>query len=275
MPVSIGVTVSEVLGGLKGEYNSVNLRSNEVLRLEGVWRRYRRWQRRPASLKEAVVRFFQRNGLLYEDFWALQGISLSIQRGEAVGVCGANGSGKSTLLKVVAHILPMTHGHITVRGKLATLLELGTGFLPELTGRENIALNGAIMGLSDAEVARQMESIIDFADLGTFIDSPVKTYSAGMYMRLGFAIAIHVNADILLIDEILAVGDAEFQKKCIPRLQQMQQNGTALLIVSHALSLLSILCDRVIWLDRGRVMAEGHPAEVLQQYCPSAVLPNA
>jgi ABC-type polysaccharide/polyol phosphate transport system ATPase subunit len=169
----------------------------------------------------------------------------------------------------------MTYGRITVGGKLATLLDLGTGFLPELTGRENIVLNGAIMGLSDAEVACKMESIIDFADLGAFIDSPVRTYSSGMYMRLGFAIAIHVDADILLIDEILAVGDAEFQKKCEARLQQMQHNGTALLIVSHSLSMLATLCNRVIWLDSGRVMAEGHPAEVLQQYCPSAVFPSA
>jgi serine/threonine protein kinase len=163
----------------------------------------------------------------------------------------------------------------TVKGKLATLLDLGTGFLPELTGWENIALNGAIMGLSDTEVARKMESIIDFADLGAFINSPVRTYSSGMYMRLGFAIAIHVDADILLIDEILAVGDAEFQHKCLARLQQMQQNGTTLLIVSHALDMLSMLCNRVIWLDRGRVMAAGQPAEVLQQYCPSVVLPRA
>ena len=253
----------------------MNLLSNEVLRLEDVWRRYRRWERGPVSLKEAFVRFFQRDGWVYEDFWALQGISLSVQRGEVVGFCGANGSGKSTLLKVVAHILPMTHGRITVRGKIATLLDLGTGFLPELTGRENIALNGAIMGLSDADVARKMKSIIDFADLGPFIDSPVKTYSSGMYMRLGFAIAVHVDADILLIDEILAVGDEEFQQKCMARLQQMQQNGAALLIVSHALSLLATLCNRVIWLDRGCVMAKGYPAKVLQQYCPSVVLPNA
>jgi ABC-2 type transport system ATP-binding protein len=131
------------------------------------------------------------------------------------------------------------------------------------------------MGLSDAEVACKMESIIDFADLGSIIDSPARTYSSGMYMRLGFAIAIHVDADILLIDEILAVGDAEFQQKCATRLQQMQQNGTALLIVSHSLSTLATLCNRVLWLDRGQVMAEGHPVEVLQQYCPSVVLPNA
>jgi ABC-2 type transport system ATP-binding protein len=240
-----------------------------------VWRRYRRWERRPGSLKEAFVRFLRRDAWAYEDFWALEEISLSVQRGEVVGVCGANGSGKSTLLKVVAGILPMTHGRITVRGTIATLLDLGTGFLPELTGRENIVLNGAIMGLSDAEMARKMESIIDFADLGPFIDSPIKTYSSGMYMRLGFAIAVHVDADILLIDEILAVGDAAFQQKCSARLQQIQQNGTALLIVSHTLSVLSTLCNRVIWLDQGCVMAEGHPIEVLQQYSPSVVFPNA
>lgn len=253
----------------------VNRSVNEILTLENVWRRYRRWQRRPGTLKETFVRFFQRDGLVYEDFWALQGISMTVRRGETVGVCGANGSGKSTLLKVVARVLPMTHGRITVRGKLATLLDLGTGFLPELTGRENIILNGAIMGLSKAEITRHLEAIIDFADLGTFIDSPVKTYSAGMYMRLGFAIAIHVDAELLIIDEILAVGDAAFQRKCEERLQQLQKDGTALLIVSHTLGLLETLCDRVLWLDHGRVMAEGVPADVLPLYCPRVALPSA
>ena len=248
--------------------------SGEILGLEGVWRKYRRWQRRPSSLKDAFVRLFQRNGLVYEDFWALKDVGFSLKRGEILGICGGNGSGKSTLLKVIANILPMSHGRITVRGKIATLLDLGTGFLPELTGRENIALNGAIMGLSDAEIASKMESIIDFADLGTFINSPIKTYSAGMYMRLGFAIAVHVNADILLIDEILAVGDEEFQRKCIPELQQLQRNGTAMVIASHALNMLSALCDRVIWLDGGRVMMEGPPNEVLERYSPHLVPAN-
>jgi ABC-type polysaccharide/polyol phosphate transport system ATPase subunit len=151
---------------------------------------------------------------------------------------------------------------------MTTLLDLGAGFLPELTGRENIKLNGAIMGLSDSEISKRLDSIIDFAELGSFIDSPVKIYSSGMYLRLGFAIAIHVNADILVVDEILAVGDAEFQNKCIARLQQMQRNGSALLVASHALSLLETLCDRVIWLDKGCVVAEGRPASVLQQYFP-------
>lgn len=245
--------------------------ADAVLRLEDVWRRYRRWQRRPASLKEAVVRALKRDSWTYEDFWALRGISFEMRRGETLGFCGANGSGKSTLLKVIANILPMTYGRITVKGKMATLLELGTGFLPDLTGRENIALNGAIMGLTDRDVARKLDSIIDFADLGDFIDSPVRTYSAGMFMRLGFAIAVHVDADIVLIDEILAVGDAEFQDKCAARLQAMQKAGTALLIVSHSLSLLENLCSRVIWLDHGRVAAEGRPADVVQQYHPAAV----
>ena len=250
----------------------MNLAPNEVLRLEGVWRKYRRWQRRPASLKEAFVRFFQRRNWTYEDFWALKGISLALHRGEVVGICGGNGSGKSTLLRVIAGILPLTYGHIVVKGKLATLLDLVAGFLPEMTGRENVTLNGAILGLSDAETALKTDPIIDFADLGSFIDSPVRTYSAGMCMRLGFAIAVHVDADILLIDEILAVGDEEFQKKCVPRLQQMQRNGTALVIVSHALPLLSSLCDRVVWLDQGSVMAVGSPTEVLQQYSPGVVV---
>ena len=246
-----------------------------ILEVEGVWRKYRRWERRPTSLKDAFVRFFQRNGLVYEDFWALKDVSFSLRRGEVLGVCGGNGSGKSTLLEVLANILPMTYGHVTVRGKITTLLDLGTGFLPELTGRENIALNGAIMGLSNAEVANHMESIIEFADLGSFINSPIKTYSAGMYMRLGFAIAIHVNADILLIDEILAVGDEEFHRKCIPEyLKRMQHNGTSMVIASHALGMLSELCDRVMWLSGGRVMMDGLLFEVLERYSPHLVAAN-
>jgi lipopolysaccharide transport system ATP-binding protein len=247
---------------------SVNQVSEEILDVHHVWRRYRRWQRPPTSIKEAFIRTFKRD-LVYEDFWAVQDVSFRVRRGETLGFCGANGSGKSTLLRVVANTLPLTHGSITVKAKMATLMDLGAGFLPELTGRENIKLNGAIMGLSDSEVARKLDSIIEFADLGDFIDSPVKIYSSGMYLRLGFAIAVHVDADILIIDEILAVGDAEFQRKCVARLRQMQDRGTALLIVSHDLHLLESLCNRVIWLDKGRMMAEGVPFQVLQQYCPS------
>jgi lipopolysaccharide transport system ATP-binding protein len=251
------------------------LRADEILRLERVWRRYRLWQKRPLSLKEAFVRLWHRDGLAYEDFWALQDVSLSVHRGEVVGLCGANGAGKSTLLKVIARIVPATHGRIIVRGKIANLLELATGFLPELSGRENIFLNGAILGMSDADMARKAASIITFADLGAFIDSPVRTYSAGMYMRLGFAIASHVDADILLLDEVLSVGDAAFQKKCAAWLQQAQCHGTTILVASHALPMLFEMCDRVVWLDRGRVRANGPPGEVLPQYCPDVVLPGA
>lgn len=257
-----------------GEDSSVIPIPDEILSVDHVWRKYRRWERRPTSLKEAFVRVFQRNGLVYRDFWALKDVSFSLRRGEVLGICGGNGSGKSTLLKVLANILPMTYGRIRVRGKVATLLDLGTGFLPELTGRENIVLNGAIMGLTSAEVAANMDSIVEFADLGSFINSPIKTYSAGMYMRLGFAIAIHVNADILLIDEVLAVGDEQFHRKCIPQLQQMQRRGTSMVIVSHALSLLASLCDRVIWMDGGRVMMDGLPTEVIERYSPHAMVTN-
>ena len=244
---------------------------DEILRVENVWRRYHRWTRRPDSLKEAMVRLLNRDMWSTHAFWALRDVSFSVRRGEVVGFCGANGAGKSTLLQVLARIVPMTYGRITVRGTIATLLELGTGFLPDLSGRENIRLNGALMGLRRAEIERKIDSIIAFADLGEFIDSPVKTYSSGMYMRLGFAIASHVEADILLLDEVLAVGDAEFHKKCMAWLQHLCRNGTTVLIVSHALPMLLDMCHRVLWLDQGCVMAEGPPEAVLQKYCPDLI----
>jgi ABC-type polysaccharide/polyol phosphate transport system ATPase subunit len=234
--------------------------------LEHIWRRYRRWERKPRSLKEALVGVLRGNRLTYEDFWALRDVTLSVARGEVVGFWGANGAGKTTLLKVITGIVPATHGRITVRGRMAALLELGTGFLPELSGRENILLNGAIMGLSDAEIRSQVDGIVDFADLGEFIDSPVRTYSAGMHMRLGFAIASHIEADIVILDEVLAVGDAEFQSKCIAWLEALKDSSTTVLIVSHSFPILRAMCDRVVWLDRGKVVASGDPEQVLHQY---------
>lgn len=247
-------------------------RTHEVmLKLEHVWRLYRLWRRRPTTLKEAFVHFFHRDRTAYEDFWALKGVSLTVRRGEVLGICGSNGSGKSTLLKVIARILPATHGCITVRGRVATLLELSTGFHPELSGRENIYLNAALLGLAPSETASKMDAIVDFADLGEFIDCPVKTYSAGMCMRLGFSVISQLESDILLIDEVLAVGDSEFQKKCAGWIERLKSGNTTVVVVSHDLQTLEQMCDRVVWLHQGRVVAEGEPLRVLQQYCPTFV----
>jgi len=240
--------------------------NSEVLRLDDVWRRHRRWLKRPQSLKEALIQRLKGRGSVYEDFWALKGLSLSIHRGDAIGFCGPNGAGKSTLLKVISRVLPATHGTITVRGRLAALLELGAGFLPDLTGRENIVLNAAILGLTDRECSERMEDMIEFADIGAFIDSPVRTYSTGMFMRLGFAIASHVEAEVLLLDEVLVVGDAVFQSKCEGWLDRLRTAGTTVLIVSHELDVLREKCDRVIWLAEGAVVADGPSIEVVDRY---------
>ena len=241
----------------------------ELLRLQGVGRRFKRWEQRPLSLKEAAVRLLRGDRWSYEEFWALRDVSFSVERGEVIGFCGANGAGKSTLLKIIARILPPTEGRVVVHGRVAALLELGAGFLPDLSGRENILLNGAILGVGHDELRPKLDSIVGFADLGKFIDSPVRTYSAGMYMRLGFAIACHLDADILLIDEVLAVGDVEFQKKCLRWLEELRSGDTTVLIVSHSLQTLEAICDRLIWLDRGRVVAAGEPADVLTRYAPT------
>ena len=244
----------------------MNRSDTEILRLDGLWQRHRIWKKKLYSLKTALIHGLRGHRQSYEDFWALKDISFSVARGEALGFCGPNGAGKSTLLKVIARILPPTHGRITVRGRIATLFELGAGFLPDLTGRENIVLNGAILGYGTDEIRRRMDEIVDFADLGEFIDSPVRMYSAGMYMRLGFAIASHIDADILLLDEVLAVGDAGFQQKCRAWLQDLRRRGTTVLVVSHVIPTLVEMCDRVIWLDQGRARACGPPAEVVDRY---------
>lgn len=201
-----------------------------------------------------------------EDFWAVRDVSLSIRRGESVGFCGSNGSGKTSLLKVISRILPPTWGRVTVRGRIAPFLELATGFHPLLTGRENIRLNASLMGLSDEEIREKTASIVEFAELGDFIDSPVKTYSAGMYMRLGFAICGHIDADIIVIDEILAVGDGAFQRKCLDWLDELRARGVTILVVSHILPLLRSMCDRMVWLDHGSLVAEGPADEILPRY---------
>ncbi len=203
---------------------------------------------------------------LHEEFWALRDLSLQVSRGTTLGVIGQNGSGKSTLLQILAGILRQTRGDCFVRGKVAALLELGAGFNPEFSGRENVFMNGAVMGMTRAQVDRRMDQILDFAEIGHFIDQPVKTYSSGMFMRLAFSVAIHVEPEILLVDEALAVGDIVFQHRCTNRMRRLRDEGRTIVFVTHDLQAVTRFCDRAVLLDYGRKLKEGAPAEVVEAY---------
>ena len=236
-----------------------------AIRLDDVSVRYRVPHERIPSIKEYAIRWLRRR-IRYADFWALRNVNLEVRRDEVFGIIGANGAGKSTLLKVVARVLRPTTGRIRAWGHVAPLLELGAGFDMELTGRENILLNGAILGFSRTDLAARLDSIVDFAELSEFIDAPIRTYSSGMLARLGFAIATDVKPDILIIDEILAVGDAAFQTKSAERMRELLAKGTTVLIVSHNLEVVRQMCDRVVWLRSGEAVAIGAPVEVLARY---------
>ncbi len=199
-------------------------------------------------------------------FPALEGVSFEVERGETVGIVGQNGAGKSTLLKILTGVARPSSGALKTDGTIASILELGTGFHPEFSGRDNAALNAAILGLSPAEIRERLPAILEFSELGTFLDRPVKTYSSGMYMRLAFSVAVNVNPDILVIDEALAVGDGHFQKKCIDKIREFQEAGKTILFCSHALYYISSICNRVLWLDQGRVMAFGPALDVVHAY---------
>jgi lipopolysaccharide transport system ATP-binding protein len=231
--------------------------------VDGVSKRFRLYRDRTSSLKETVTRRFRSR---YEEFWAVNDVSLEIPRGKTLGLIGHNGSGKSTLLRLMAGIHPPTMGSITTRGRISALLELGAGFHPELTGRENIYLNGSILGLNRREVDAVIEDIISFAGIEEFIDSPVKVYSSGMYVRLGFAVAVHVNPEILFIDEVIAVGDEEFQRRCFDYLYRLRRRGVTIVLVSHAHGIMQTICDEVIWLDHGSIVERGDPAQVVKAY---------
>lgn len=207
------------------------------------------------------------------DFWALRDVSFSVARGEAVGVIGSNGAGKSTLLKVLSRITTPTHGTAIVRGRVGSLLEVGTGFHPDLTGRENVFLNGAILGMTRRETSRQFDAIVDFAEVERFLDTPVKRYSSGMYLRLAFAVAAHLDSDILLVDEVLAVGDAAFQKKCLGTMNDVRSRGKTVVFVSHSMPAIQTLCSRAMYLSEGRVIADGPPADIVRQYAMSTEAP--
>ncbi|GAA1885999.1 ABC transporter ATP-binding protein [Lapillicoccus jejuensis] len=229
-----------------------------LVRATGVSKRFASYSRRATSLKERLVKREQTEAA---DFWALQGIDLQVRRGETVGLMGPNGSGKSTLLKVLSGILRPTAGEVQVTGRVASLLELGAGFDGELTGRENIYLNASLLGISRAETDRLFDEIVEFSELGEFIEFPVKHYSSGMYVRLGFAVAVHIDPDILIIDEVLAVGDAAFQQKCLTRIADFQKAGKTILFVSHSSSLVEELCTRAVLLSHGHVLFDGRPGE--------------
>jgi len=236
-----------------------------LIQLSGVSVRYRVPQERIPSLKEYAIRWIK-GQINYQELWALRNIDLEIRRGEVFGIIGPNGAGKSTLLKVVSRVLRPTQGNLRVRGRISPLLELGAGFDPELTGRENIYLNGAILGYSLTEINASFEQIVEFAGLREFIDAPVRTYSSGMYARLGFSVATARRPDILIVDEILGVGDAEFQTKSFERIQQFQGEGTTILLVSHSLDQVKEMCSRAIWLDRGEILASGAADSVVDLY---------
>ncbi len=225
---------------------------------------FRLYHERPRGLKERLTRPFRRSS--YTAFNALDGVSFTVEHGESIGIVGHNGSGKSTLLKVMARILPPDEGHVEVNGRVAALLELGAGFHGDLTGRENIYLNGAVLGLTREEIDEQFDDIVDFAGVRDFIDQPVRNYSSGMYVRLGFAIAVHVDPDILLVDEVLSVGDASFQAKSLEQMASFQQRGKTVVMVSHDLQALRNLCDRVLVLDHGELIFDGPVGEGVKQY---------
>ncbi len=228
-----------------------------------VSKRFRMYRERNQSLKAALMR---RGRAKYDEFWALRDVSLEIPRGSTFGLIGENGSGKSTLLKCIARILQPDSGTITSNGSMAALLELGSGFHPELSGRENVFLNGSILGLSRHELARRFDEIVDFAGVREFIDQPVKNYSSGMYVRLGFSVAINVDPDILLVDEVLAVGDASFQAKCMEKFAEFRRQGKTVIIVSHAMETMRTMCDEVAWLQHGHLESVGKPDQLVDDY---------
>ena len=242
------------------------------IRLENITQRFRVIQERPDTLRELFAKFLRHESHFY-DFEAIKNVSLEVPRGQMLGLIGLNGSGKSTLLKIVAGVFRPTAGKVEVKGSLAALIELGAGFHHELTGRENILINGLLMGYSKREMQEREQRIIDFAEIGDFIDAPVKQYSSGMYMRLAFSVATEIDPEILLIDEILAVGDLPFQQKCFERIHDFRKAGKTILFVSHGMAQVAEHCDRAVLLDRGSIVADGRPDEVIELY-KSTVVPE-
>jgi ABC-type polysaccharide/polyol phosphate transport system ATPase subunit len=238
----------------------------EVTRASKIYRRYSH-RKQFATLKSALLsRSLIKNLKPDETFTALDDVSLTVPKGQTLGVIGRNGSGKSTLLKLVAGITKPSTGTVKVEGRVSALIELGAGFHPEISGRENVFINGIMLGLTKREVARRFDEIVEFAEMKEFIDAPVKTYSSGMYMRLGFAVAIHVDPEVLLVDEVLAVGDEGFTHKCLDKFAEFKRRGRTILLVTHSLGLVERFCDEALWLDRGRIKGSGDPKRIVGAY---------
>ncbi|HVE75759.1 MAG TPA: ABC transporter ATP-binding protein [Actinomycetota bacterium] len=229
-----------------------------------VSKQFKRYKERPHTLKERVIRFRRDRG--YDEFWALENVSFEIPQGTTFGLIGANGSGKSTLLKIIAGILNPTSGAVAVNGRLGALLELGAGFHPDLTGRENVYLNASILGFTRKEIQRKFDDIVEFAELEDFIDNQVRHYSSGMFVRLGFAVAVHMDPEVLLIDEVLAVGDESFQDKCLQRIRKFQEEGRTIVVVTHAVETVKQMCNAAALLDHGALAVLGSPSQVVAGY---------
>jgi ABC-type polysaccharide/polyol phosphate transport system ATPase subunit len=239
--------------------------SETVIRLENISVRYRLPGERIQTFKEYAIRFIQRR-IQFKEFHALRGVSLDIKKGDLFGIIGQNGAGKSTLLKVISRVLIPKDGRVWIKGKVSPLLELSAGFHPELTGRENIFINGTLLGHSRREIEEHVDEVIAFAELGAFIDAPLRTYSSGMVARLGFAASTTWKPEILILDEVLSVGDEAFQRKCKTRMESFRTEGTTTIFVSHSMESVIALCNRVAWLDHGTVQTVGTPNEVIEAY---------
>ncbi|MHB8834688.1 MAG: ABC transporter ATP-binding protein [Candidatus Methylomirabilia bacterium] len=237
-----------------------------AIAVSGLGKRYRLQQQGQTTLKTAALRLFSRGAKLDEEFWALRAVSFDVRQGETLGIIGRNGAGKSTLLGLIAGTITPTEGAVRTNGRISSLLELGAGFHPDLTGRENIFLNGSILGLRRRDIAQRLEAIVAFSELERFIDHPVKHYSSGMFVRLAFSVAMEVDPDILILDEVLSVGDERFREKCRVRIGEFRRRGKTFLIVSHDMDTVQTVCDRVLVLDRGKTVLEDVPTRAISEY---------
>ncbi len=240
----------------------------EVIKLDNVGVRYILQKERPRTLQEYFISLFKggNHRKTTEEFWALRGINLTVRRGEALGIIGHNGAGKSTLLKVISGVIPPAEGKVEVRGNISPIIDIGAGFAPDLTGLENIYLGASVLGMSRREIQKRIPKILEFSELGEFINAPIRSYSTGMVARLGFSIAVEVDPDILIIDEVLAVGDQQFKRKCLKRISEFKERGVTILFVSHNITDVARLCDNILWLRQGRIHRYGEAREVAQEF---------